>query len=215
MKRELGRWNLVDKTLSLSSPLTPMRIPVVVQYRHVHLSTEDVARLFGPDAILKPMARLGHRGQVVYRETVCLVGKHGRLEDVHVLGPARAQTQVELSAVEAFALGLNAPVRCSGDLKRAAGCGLVGPYGKIRSRACAIVPVRHLHCNPATARQLRVVHEDVVNLVVPGRPELLIEHVVVRVHPTFALEFHLGVDEAAAFWLATNDVVTIDRSSVQ
>jgi len=188
-----------------------MHIPVVVQYRHVHLSEQDQARLFGSDPLLKPIADAGHRGQVVYRETVTIVGKHGTLEQVHVLGPSRAQTQVELSAAEAFALGINAPLRISGDVKRAATCGLRGPHGNIRARACVIVPIWHLHCHARDAKRLGVEQHDVVSLSVLERPDTRLEQVVVRVHPSFSLSFHLSVDEAAAFWLHTGDVVTLVR----
>lgn len=189
-----------------------MRIPVVVQYRHVHLSRADQERLFGPDAVLKPLAEVGHRGQVVYRETITVMGKQGHVEDVHVLGPCREETQVELSAAEAFALGIDAPVRVSGDLRRAVSVGLSGPHGRIRARACVIIPARHLHCTAADAKRLGAVHEDVVTLAVPGRPDMRIGQVAVRVHPTFRLSFHLSVDEAAAFWLHTGDTVTLDHT---
>lgn len=189
-----------------------MRIPVVVQYRHIHLSAADQARLFGNGPLLKPIADIGHAGQAVYRETITVIGPESQLEDVHVLGPCREETQLELSATDAFALGLKAPVRISGDVSRAAACQLVGPFGKIRSRACAIVPLRHLHCTPAEANRLGVRHRGVVTLTVVGRPGTRIEHVAVRVHPSFQLGFHLTIDEAAAFWLEPKDAVTIEHA---
>lgn len=191
-----------------------MNIPVVVQHRHVHLSAADQARLFGSGAVLKPMADAGHRGQVVYRETVTIVGKHGTLEGVRVVGPCREETQLELSAADAAALGLEAPVRVSGDVARAAACGLSGPAGRIRSRACAIVPARHLHCSDADAQRLGLAHGDLVALGMPGRPELHLPDAVVRVHPTFRLAFHLTTDDAAAHWLHTGDAVVLSRSSL-
>ncbi len=186
-----------------------MLIPVVIQHRHVHLSPADQARLFGPRAVLKPVAGVGHRGQVVYHETVAIAGKEGLFASVRVAGPCREKTQVELSAAEAAALGLAAPVRVSGDTARAASCGLSGPAGRIRSRACAIIPARHVHCGVRDARRLGLAQGDVVSLVVPGRPELLIPGVVVRVHPTFRLAFHLTDDEASAYWLSSGDAVRL------
>lgn len=189
-----------------------LKIPVVVQYRHIHLSVADQAKLFGDAPLLKPIAGIGHAGQAVYRETITVIGPESQLEDVHVLGPCREETQLELSATDAFALGLKAPVRVSGDVSRAAACALVGPFGKIRSRACAIVPLRHLHCTPAEANRLGVRHRDAATLTVVGRPGVRIEHVAVRVHPSFRLGFHLSTDEAAAFWLETGDAVTVEHA---
>ncbi len=188
-----------------------MDIPVVVQHRHVHLSAADQATLFGADASMKRVADVGHDGQAAYQETVTLVGKNGQMEDVRVLGPCREETQVELSASEAFALGIDAPLRVSGDVKRAASCGLKGPHGSIRSRACVIVPVRHLHCGDADAKRLGIRHRDTVALTPVGRPDLRMEHVAVRVHPSFGLSFHLSADEAAQFWLHTGDRVRLER----
>lgn len=188
-----------------------MDIPVVVQHRHVHLSAADQAVLFGPDASFKRVADVGHQGQAAYQETVTVIGKNGRLEDVRVLGPSREETQVELSASEAFALGIDAPLRVSGDTKRAASCGLRGPAGTIRSRACAIVPLRHLHCGEADAKRLGLRHRDTVALTPVGRPDLRLELVAVRVHPSFGLSFHLTADEAAQFWLHTGDRVRLER----
>ncbi len=187
-----------------------MDIPVVVQYRHIHLSAADQAALFGPDAVLKRVADVGHEGQAAYQETVTVVGKHGTLEDVRVLGPCREETQLELSASEAFALGIDAPLRVSGDVKRGASVGLKGPAGTIRSRACAVVPVRHLHCGEADAKRLGIRHQDTVSVASVGRPDLRIDHVAVRVHPSFGLSFHLTADEAAQFWLQTGDRVRLE-----
>ncbi len=188
-----------------------MDIPVAVQYRHAHLSAADQARLFGADAVLKAVAHVGHRGQVAYRETITVVGPNGRLEQVRVLGPVRAETQVELSPVEAEALGIDAPVRLSGDVKRAASCGLKGPHGSIRARACVIIPARHLHCSARDAKRLGVKQGDVVSVGVVGRPETRVEHVAVRVHPSFRTSFHLTADEAAEFWLGADDRVRVER----
>jgi putative phosphotransacetylase len=179
-----------------------MNIPVVVHHRHVHLSQKDMDALFGRP--LTPESELGHKGQVVYRETVSVLGKHGMLENVRVLGPSREATQLELSPVEMAALGLDAPVRVSGDLSKCESVRLRGPAGEIR-RACAIIPARHMHVNDTDAQRLHVKHGDVITLV--SKKGTRVEHVTVRVHPTFSLECHLTPDEAAELWLSTGDIL--------
>ncbi|OGL66511.1 hypothetical protein A2856_02350 [Candidatus Uhrbacteria bacterium RIFCSPHIGHO2_01_FULL_63_20] len=183
-----------------------MRIPIVVHHRHVHLSKKDMDALFGPK--MTPLSDLGHKGQHAYQETVDVVGERGVLERVRVLGPSRDETQLELSPVEAIALGLDAPVRSSGDLARAATVKLKGPKGEVRRR-CAIIPVRHLHADLADATRLGVSHNDVVTLEVDGHRR--IEQVLVRVHPTFALECHLSPDEAAELWVHTGDTAHLAK----
>jgi putative phosphotransacetylase len=184
-----------------------MKIPVAVLPRHVHLSQADLSALFGAGAKLTPSRELSHRGQVVYRETVTLVGKNGTMEKVRILGPHREGTQVEISVSEAAALGINAPVRLSGDAKRAGSGELIGPKGKVKVSS-VIIPSRHLHCDEVGARELGVKHHDLITLVSLKDATCRLEQVMVRVHPTFANELHLNPDEAAEYWLADGDLVT-------
>ena len=187
-----------------------MTIPVHVQYRHVHLSVQDRETLFGSKKLTK-RSELPHRGQFSADQTVRIVGANGvDLEQVRVLGPERDETQVELSPTEAFALGIDAPVRLSGDLSRTGTCDLVGPAGTVSLRAGVIIPARHLHCNERDAAKLGVVQHQLVTLVPVGHPETKIELVSVRVHPSFALAFHLSHDEASEFWIENgNDVILL------
>lgn len=183
----------------------PMRIPIVVHHRHVHLSQKDMDALFG--AALTPISDLGHLGQHVYQETVTVIGEHGMLEHVRVLGPAREATQLELSPVEAAALGVELPVRLSGELSSAATVTLRGPKGQVR-RKCAIIPLRHLHADPEDAARLGIANDDVVALAL-DRTGARVEHVLVRIAPGFALECHLTPDEAAALWASTGDAARL------
>ncbi len=178
-----------------------------IQYRHIHLSAADVATLFGHGHKFSAPVPLSHKGQSIYAESVTIVGENGMLDGVRVLGPSRDVTQLELSSSDAFAIGIDAPVRISGDLGRAAATVEIrGPHGKVR-RKCAIVPARHLHVSDATAKKLKLAHHDVVTLQTHSGTPIL--HVLVRVHSTFANEFHLSTDEAAIFWLETGDVIHI------
>ncbi len=186
-----------------------MKIPVVIQHRHVHLSEQDAAALFGDGYEFTSVGGIGHRGQYVYKETVTIVGKNGHFEHVRVLGPHREQTQVELSASDAHAIGINAPVRLSGDLSRSGSCTIRGVSGELKGTYTTIIPARHLHCGQTHAKELGLTHDDVVHLAPHTRPETRIEHVTVRVHPTFSTELHITSDEAAEFWLQGGDHVIL------
>ncbi len=190
-----------------------MRIPVVVQYRHVHLSEEDFRSLFG-DRILSAHGQIGHFGQFVSDLSVDVHGRTGILASVKILGPFRSQTQVELSLSEASAIGIHAPVRLSGDLTRSKSCTLKGPSGSIRARSCVISPARHLHVNDQTATRLGLTHGQIVSLQTDHEVPLTLDHVTVRVHPTFSNEFHLTSDEAAQHWLHTGHQVQLCDSSL-
>jgi len=185
-----------------------MRIPVVIQYRHVHLCKRDYHTLFGEE---KPtvLRTLSHHEQVVLQDTVDIETKTGVLNHVRILGPTRAETQVELSATDAAALKLHAPLRVSGDMTHGASCTLRGPCGVVRAQRCVIIPARHVHLNPNSAKQLNISHGQLISLVLGKETQEKMDHVTVRVHPTFMNEFHLTTDEAAEFWLQSGDFVEI------
>jgi propanediol utilization protein len=185
-----------------------MQIPVVVQHRHVHLSQADRGKLFGEE-ILAPVRAINQKGQSVLEKTIQVVGPNGRFEHVSLLGPDRAETQVELSASDAFALGIKTSTRISGDIARSGSCKLIGPAGELISKSSVIIPVRHLHCSPQTAEQLELSHHDIITLAINEVKNAEIEQVVVRIHPTYSLEFHLTKDEAAEYWIHSGDSATI------
>src|SRR3989339_1076795 len=115
-----------------------MFFPLIIQHRHVHLSKPDLRQLFGDEKSLEIESELEQKGQFLYRETVNVEGKTGVIESVRVLGPCRSKTQVELSVTDAFAIGLKAPTRQSGDTLRAASCKLIGPAGSVRAASSVI-----------------------------------------------------------------------------
>ena len=185
-------------------------IPIGVSAHHVHLSQADVERLFGPGHELTPLAPLAQPGQFACEERVKLVGPKGIVDRVRVLGPARGETQVEISRTEAFRLGIQAPVRMSGDLDGTPGLILEGPAGRAELDKGVIIAHRHMHMTPEDARRLGLRDGDTVRLRVGGDRELIFGDVVVRVSPKYQLEFHLDTDEANAAQLNTGDVAYLD-----
>lgn len=185
-------------------------IAVGVSNRHVHLSRDDVEILFGKDHKLTPTRDLGQPGQFACEETVTLVGPKGSIENVRVLGPERKETQIEVSITDAFRLGLNPPVRDSGDLDGTPGITLVGPKGRVTKEKGVIIAKRHIHMHPKDAELFGVKDKDIVKVVVEkGERKLIFDDVLVRVSDKFALEFHVDTDEANAAQLRNGDHVYI------
>jgi acetate kinase len=174
-------------------------IPIAVSARHVHLAQATLDVLFGPGHVLQVRAPLSQPGQYAALETVTLVGPRGRLEHVRVLGPPRQADQVELSRSDEIALGIDAPLRVSGDLAGTPGIELVGPAGRVRLDRGVVTPVRHIHMSPEDARRLGVHDRQRVHVAVDsdGR-DVIFADVAVRVSPQFRLELHLDTDEGNA-----------------
>ena len=173
--------------------------PVETSARHVHLTAEDFATLFGADAQLTVKKELSIKGQFASNEKVTVVGPKKSQANVSILGPFRSKSQVELSATDARSLGLNAPVRLSGDLAGSAPCKLVGPAGEVELTEGVIAAKRHIHATPEDAEKLGVQDKDVVSVKIDtdGR-SLVFGDVVVRVSPKFALAMHIDTDESNA-----------------
>lgn len=174
-------------------------IPVAISARHVHLSHEHVEALFGEGATLTPRVELTQPGQFACKERVALIGPRGRIEKVRVIGPVRGQTQVEVARTDEFKLGIDAPVRMSGDLDNTPGLTLEGPSGTVDLDSGVICSQRHIHMTPADAERFGVSHKDVVEVALDtnGR-DLVFGDVVVRVKDSYALEMHVDTDEGNA-----------------
>lgn len=185
-------------------------IPIGVSAHHVHLSQPDVERLFGEGHMLTPLSPLSQPSQFACEEQVRITGPRGSIDRVRVLGPARKQTQVEISRTDGYRLGIQAPVRMSGDLDGTPGLSLEGPTGQVELKNGAIYAQRHMHMTPTDARKLGLENGDVVRVRVEGERELIFGDVAVRVSPKFKLEFHLDTDEANAAELNTGDVSYLD-----
>jgi len=175
------------------------QIPVAVSARHLHLTRESVEALFGAGRTLTPGRPLSQPGQFAAEETVTLVGPAGRLEHVRIIGPERAADQVEISRTDEYTLGVDAPVRESGDLANTPGIRVEGPAGAVTLKAGVICALRHIHMNPDDARRLGVANGDTVDVHIEtaGR-NLTFGEVRVRVSDAFLLEMHVDTDEANA-----------------
>lgn len=173
-------------------------IPIGISSRHVHLSHEDYARLFPGTPITEKKALL-QPGQFAAEQTVTLVGPKGKLARVRLLGPLRNESQVEISGSDARLLGIDAPLRLSGDLAGTPGVRLQSDNGELTLPQGVIVARRHIHMSPLEALVLGVNHGDSVQVALQSHGRSLIfGDVAVRVNEAMRLEFHIDTDEANA-----------------
>jgi len=185
-------------------------IPIGTSAHHVHLTEAHVEGLFGDGHTLSWHADLTQPGQFACKEQVSLVGPKGRIDRVRVLGPVRPESQVEIARTEEFKLGIDAPVRMSGDLDGTPGIVLAGPKGRIELARGVICAMRHIHMSPQDAMEFAVRDRDVVRVCVPGERSLVFGDVIVRVSPDFRLDMHIDTDEANAAELSEGTVGYLD-----
>ncbi len=196
---------LVVKELANKNVLIPMGI----SNRHVHVNREDMDILFGKDSQLTKMKDLKQPGQYAAEELVTIKGPKGQLEKVRILGPLRSETQIEISISDGFKLGVNAPVRDSGNLANTPGVELIGPKGTVVKSYGTIVAARHIHMTPGLARLLNLNDKDLVDVAVGKERGAVLKNVLIRVSDKFALEMHLDMDEANAVGVKNDDNATI------
>lgn len=177
-------------------------VQIEVSARHVHLDKESVEVLFGVGHTLTPKRELSQPGQYLEEERVDIIGPKGSFKNVAVLGPERKHVQVEVSFSDAFALGINPPIRQSGDTKGSASVTLVGPNGEITIDEGAIVALRHVHMTPEDAERLGLVDNQIVSVEALTDRKLVFEDTVIRVSPKFRTRMHVDVDEAGAAHIA-------------
>ncbi len=176
--------------------LARLFVEIEASGRHVHLTEADAKTLFGHG--LTGKRPLSQPGQYVCEERVTLVGPRGELARVAVLGPARPESQVEISLTDARALGVEAPVRLSGDIRGTPGIRIRGDKGEIALDRGVIAARRHIHMTPEDAARRGLKTGDEVRLrCLTARP-LIFEDVAVRVSDKFATFVHIDIDEANA-----------------
>ncbi|MEM2900621.1 MAG: phosphate propanoyltransferase [Thermoplasmata archaeon] len=184
-------------------------IPAAISNRHVHLSREHIDILFGKGYELTKLRDLSQKGQFACNEKVDVVGSQGVLKGVRVLGPARKETQIEVSITDCFVLGVNPPVRMSGDIRGSAGGKLIGPKGEVEIKEGIIIAARHIHMDPESAIRLGIKDKEKVQVRVRGVRGLVFDETIVRVDDTFVNELHLDTDEGNAANIKNGDYVEI------
>lgn len=181
------------------------KVPIGVSARHIHLTREHLEILFGPGARLTELKPLSQPGQFAANETVAVYGPKGSFPKVRILGPVRKATQLEISRTDALTLGLNPPVRESGDIAGSPGIRIVGPAGEVTIGEGVIVAARHIHFHTDEAAKWGIRDKQRLRVRVGGERGLVFENVIARVSDQFALDMHIDTDEANAAGVQTGD----------
>ena len=190
------------------------QIPVGVSARHAHVTQEHLEILYGAGHQLTVYAPLYQPEAFAANETLTIVGKRMRaIEAVRILGPVRDYSQVEVAQTEAIRLGLNPPIRDSGDLVGAAPITFVGPAGSIYLEEGAICATRHIHMTPGDANALGIHENDLLKVRFRGERALTFENVRPKIHEDYVLQMHLDTDDANAAGLKGGEPVEIVRDS--
>ncbi|WMJ76402.1 MULTISPECIES: phosphate propanoyltransferase [unclassified Sedimentibacter] len=186
------------------------KVTVGLSNKHVHLTKEHIDILFGADHELTPIKDLSQPGQFACDEKVDLVGPKRTISGVRILGPARKESQVELSLSDGFTLGLkNLPVRDSGKTEGTPGIKLVGPKGEVVLERGVIAAARHIHMHTTDAEKYGLKDKDIVKVKAGGPRGVTFDNVLIRVSDTYALDMHLDVEEGNAAGLSNGDTVEV------
>ena len=175
-----------------------MEVLVETSARHAHITQEHLEILFGKGYELTKKKDLSQPGQYACAERVDVVGPKKTLAGVSILGPVRPSTQVELSLTDARSIGVNAPVRESGDIAGSGACKLVGPCGEVEISEGVIAAKRHIHMTTADAKEAGVENGQIVKVRLDTARPLIFDDVVVRANDSYALAMHIDTDECNA-----------------
>lgn len=173
-------------------------IPVEASAKHAHLSKEDVEKLFGKGYKLTSKRELSQPGQFLSKERINVMGPKGMIKNVAVLGPERNKTQVEISKTDSIALGINSPLRDSGDTKQSGDIYISAGKNMIKAEEAAIIARRHIHMPPKAADKFGLNDKDIVSVKILSDRPVIFEEVLVRVSEKYSLNMHIDFDEANA-----------------
>lgn len=184
-----------------------MKAIIGISNRHVHLMEEDYKKLFG-DIPMNKAKDLVQTGEFASDLKVSIKTEKNEIKNVRVLGPLRKYTQVEISKTDSFQLGVNPPIRTSGELENAAIVTIIGPNGEV-TKPCCIIANRHLHIDPKTREELGLVGVEKVCVEINSEKSAILKDVFVKETPNGVLEFHMDTDDGNATLAKTGEYVTI------
>ncbi|MEG0641455.1 ethanolamine utilization phosphate acetyltransferase EutD [Clostridium sp.] len=173
-------------------------IDVEASGRHVHLSKEDVERLFGIGYKLTKIKDLSQPGQFACKERVTIKGPKGSIKNVVVLGPTREESQVEVSLTDSLALGIKPPIKISGEILNTPGVTIESDRAAVNLTKGLIAAKRHIHLSNEDAKKFEVKNNDLVKVKVFGERPLIFDDVVIRVSEKYKTFMHIDYDEANA-----------------
>ncbi len=181
-----------------------MKIPIGVSARHIHLSQEDLNILFGDNYQLTVDTQLLQPLYFKAKERLTIKTDKNEIRDVAIVGPIREYTQVEISKTDSYALGINPPVKTSGDFEGAASITIIGPKNSI-TKSCCIISTRHIHMNSEELNLFGLHPDQVVKVRVDTIKGGIMDNVYIRHDEEYQVEMHIDLDDANAHLLSNQD----------
>lgn len=186
-----------------------MKVNVGVSARHVHLSNEDLKYLFGEDYELKKFKDLSQTGEYAAVEKVTIKTEKGSFDNVRILGPTRDYTQVEISKTDAYKLGIDPPVRDSGDIENSAPITIIYNGKELKKDKGCIIAVRHIHMSLKDAFKLGFKEKQRVKVIIKGIKGGIIDNVYIKTKESFVLELHIDTDDGNAHLVKSGDICEV------
>ena len=184
-----------------------MKIKVGISNRHVHL-TEEVYKILFKDTKMEVVKPLSQTGEFASNLTVTIKTEKNKIERVRVVGPLRKYNQVEISKTDAYTLGLNPPVRMSGDLDNSETITIVTENAEVTLENACIIAARHIHATKEDYEKYNL--SDIMKAYVEGEKRGVMGNIEVKCHDSFVFELHIDTDDANAFMLKSGDELEIE-----
>ncbi len=189
-------------------------IKIGVSNRHVHLKESDFKILFGENACLEKSSDLTQPGEFASTSKVLIKTLKDEIPNVRVLGPFRNYTQIEISKTDAFKLGINPPIRESGDILNSEGIKLIGPNGSVDLNEGCIIATRHIHLTNSDIKKYNLEGIKYVDVLVDGLKGGILKNVSLKVSDNYSFEMHIDTDDANAHLIKQGDIGKIIRRDV-
>ena len=186
-----------------------MEIKVGVSNRHVHLCKKDLEILFGDNYELTALRELTQPNQYACKEVVTIKTEKNSIPNVRVLGPLRSYTQVEISKTDSYFLGLNPPIRDSGDLIGSSNITIIGPANSIDLKEVCIIANRHIHATNNDIKKYNLDKDKKYSVVIGGEKGGIIDNVSIKVDDSYVFELHIDTDDANAHFVKSGDILEI------
>lgn len=186
-----------------------MKVSIGVSNRHIHLKKEDLNILFGENYSLTPLKNLNQFNQFASTDKVTIKTQKSFISNVRILGPVRSYTQVEISKTDAFKLGINPPVRNSGDLKGSSPIEVIGPKGSILLNEGCILATRHMHITPNERKEYGLENVNKVSIKIDGIKGGILDSVYLSESEDAYFEVHLDTDDANGHLIKDGDVAQV------
>ena len=180
---------------------------VGISNRHVHLTEDDFKKLFN-NKELEAVKCLNQPGQFASNLKVTIKTDKSEISGVRVLGPLRDYTQVEISKTDAYKLGLNPPVRESGNLKGSEDITIIGD-NEIMVKECTIIATRHIHASKEDLVKYNLDASKKYKVKINGEKGGIINNVSIKVSDKAFFEMHLDTDDGNGHLLKCGDTATI------